>query len=661
LSLRRGGRRGATETRGGLEVAMWGARRLRETAFPSMFGVLVLAAATAASGEFGLRTWPPSFAWHTFHGSGDPESGGEVAADGASRVTTIGLSYAAWLGPAGQAPLRAFTAGQPNAFVVQIDRDGAYRWHSFFPCSIDGISTDGVGNLYLTGGSWKSWTGPAGQPPLHAHPGGASAIVVAKVDVNGTYLWHTFYGSGHSNYNNGGNAVTGEVWVTGFTSGGGWTGPAGQPPLAPFTGLQAAFVLKLSPTGAYQWHAFFGAGSENGYAVGIDKAGDGIVLGSSLVAWNGPSGQPPLHPYTGGPQGTANLFVLKLRGADGAYRWHTFYGTGADSGRGLAVLGSEIYVTGSSGAAWNGPGGRPPRNPYLAQPADPNVILALQLRGDGAYAWHAFFGSGGNSGNAIATDGLSLFVAADSWAAWKGPAGEPPSTPFSGWSSAALLALTTGGTYRGHGFIGTSTGAEGVAIREGAVYLGGTAGATWNGPADQAPRHAYANSGDVVVVKVVPATPSLILSDEGAGLIAAMVGAGRGGDSVFAAVVALRDNAIPALAEVIGEPFVAALATCPADSAVFATPLGEIAAGTAIAVSSDCTVQPVAESGRSRLGQPGSSTLAATLPGIGAVDLTHATTEAPLVTWQAGGTTYNAFAIAWTVRHGAMYRRVSRR
>ena len=474
--------------------------------------LLAGAAVNVSAGDVEVATWPPSYSWHTFHGSADPESGGEVAVDGASRVTMIGTSYAAWLGPGDAAPLRAFMPGVANGFVLQLDRLGAYRWHMFLPCSLDGVAADGAGNVYLTGSSGKSWTGPAGETPLHAHPGGASAIVVAKLDENGTYLWHTFYGSGHANFNNRGNAVTGGVWVTGFTAGGSWAGPAGQPPLAPFVGLQNAFVLKLTPQGAYQWHVFLGSGSADAHAVGVDAAGDGVVLGSSLAAWNGPAGQPPLHAYAATPPRAADLFVVKLRGTDGAYRWHTFYGTGTVSARGLAVLGSEIWVTGSSGAGWAGPAGQPPRSPYLAQAGDPNTILALQLRGDGAYAWHTFLGNGGSHGNAVATDGLSVYVAATTWAAWNGPGDEPPVAPFSGWSSAALIELAPDGAYRGHTFVGASTGAEGIAVRRGAAYLGGTAGETWTGPDGQPPLHAYTGFGDVMLAKLVSPLPHATIS-----------------------------------------------------------------------------------------------------------------------------------------------------
>ncbi len=637
-----------------------GQRRIR-VAHCCVTIALVLATAGAARGDVIFKTWPPSYRWHTFYGSSDPESGGGVAVDGASRVTTIGLSYVAWVGPDGQGPLRAFAAGNANAVIIQTDGNGAYRWHSFFPCTLDGVAADDTGNLYVTGSSPKSWTGPAGKPPLHAHPGGASAIVVLKLDANGTYLWHTFYGSGHANYNNGGSAVAGDVWVTGHSAGGSWAGPAGQAPLGPFTGLEDAFVLRLTASGAYQWHSFFGSGADVGRAVAIDGAGDGVVLGRSQAAWNGPSARAPLNAYHGNATHPANLFVLKLRGADGAYQWHTFYGTGSDVGHSLTTAGSDIFVTGQSGAAWNGPAGQPPLSPYLAVPANPYTILALKLDGGGGYVWHGFFGSGGVAGNGVASDGLAVYIVGDSWAAWDGPGGKPPTTPFSGWSSIALLALGTDGAYRGHGFLGTATGAQGVAVRNGAVYVGGTGGATWNGPGGQPPRHPYSNFGDLVVVKVVPETLSLILSDEGTHLVGTMAAAGYGDLNLYDALVAMQASSAPSVAGVITDSFLDAVATCPANSEIFTSQLQGLAAGAAVAVSSDCAVQTVPVVGSALLGLPGTATLATALfSGAGSYSLTFSTTQDPLATWQANGTTYNAFAVAWAVKRGTLRRAVPR-
>ncbi len=108
--------------------------------------------------------------------------------------------------------------------------------------------------------------------------------------------------------------------------------------------------------------------------------------------------------------------MLKLN-TSGTYQWHTFYGSGGDSGNGIAVDGSgNVCVTGQSAATWNGPSGQIPLNAYSGQ------IFVLKLDTSGAYQWHTFYGSGGDSGNGIAVDGSgNVCVTGQSAATWNGP------------------------------------------------------------------------------------------------------------------------------------------------------------------------------------------------------------------------------------------------
>ena len=58
---------------------------------------------------------------------------------------------------------------------------------------------DGDGNVYITGFSQGPWTGAGGRAPLHPHSGGVD-MAVLKLAGNGTYIWHTFQGSGGDDY-----------------------------------------------------------------------------------------------------------------------------------------------------------------------------------------------------------------------------------------------------------------------------------------------------------------------------------------------------------------------------------------------------------------------------------------------------------------------------
>jgi hypothetical protein len=201
---------------------------------------------------------------------------------------------------------------------MKLDSSGTYQWHTFYGSSASdqgqGIAADGSGNVYCVGISETTWNGPAGQPPLHAHSGGVSYgdIFVLKLGGNGSYQWHTFYGSSADDW--GMDIVTdtyGSVYATGvgFAT---WNGPAGQSPLHPYAGGNEIFVLKLNPSGSYQWHTFYGT-SYGDYGMNIVTNGSGniYITGESGAPWNGPAGQSPLHPYSGS-YGISELYVLKL-------------------------------------------------------------------------------------------------------------------------------------------------------------------------------------------------------------------------------------------------------------------------------------------------------------------------------------------------------------
>ena len=62
-------------------------------------------------------------------------------------------------------------------------------------------------------------------------------------------------------------------------------------------------------TAAYQWHTFYGAsGQDAGVSLAMDSGGNLYVTGSSLVSWDGPSGESPLHAHSG----DRDIFVLAL-------------------------------------------------------------------------------------------------------------------------------------------------------------------------------------------------------------------------------------------------------------------------------------------------------------------------------------------------------------
>jgi len=445
------------------------------------------------------------YEWHTFYGGIDSDNSCAIALDSSGNVYVIGSSDASWNGPTGQLPLHAHS-GDRDVFVLKLSSAGAYQWHTFYGGSAEdhGLAAvlDSGGNVYVTGYSYASWKGPAGQLPLHAYSGGLYNVFVLKLSSAGAYQWHTFYGGSSSDV--GSAAVldsSGNVYVSG-SSGSSWNGPAGQLPLHAHSGGGDAFVLKLSSAGAYQWHTFYGgSGTDYGQATALDSSGNVYVFGYSLASWNGPDGQLPLHAHSGAD----DVFVLKLSSA-GAYQWHTFYGgSGTDDGQATALDSSgNVYVSGYSLASWNGPAGQLPLHAHSGS----IDAFVLKLSSAGAYQWHTFYGgSSYDFGGATVLDSSgNVYVIGSSYASWNGPAGQLPLHAHSGSIDAFVLKLSSAGAYQWHTFYGGSSsdfGGATVLDSSGNVYVIGSSDASWNGPAGQLPLHAHSGgSSDAFVLKL---------------------------------------------------------------------------------------------------------------------------------------------------------------
>ena len=214
------------------------------------------------------------------------------------------------------------------------------------------IAVDGNGNVYVTGHSLSSWQGAGGIDPLHGHTGQYD-IVLLKLNSKGVYQWHTFYGGGGGDSGDGvGVDANGNVYVTGYSTET-WQGDGDVNPIHAYSGGNDIFVLKLNEQGDYQWHTFYGGvGSDwPGYkGIAVDRSGNVYATGGSSQ-WQGDGGSDPLNPYTGGLE----IFLLHLD-SNGAYRWHTFYGSGGDDyGWSISTDKSRnIYLTGGSKATWQG-------------------------------------------------------------------------------------------------------------------------------------------------------------------------------------------------------------------------------------------------------------------------------------------------------------------
>ena len=435
-----------------------------------------------------------NYKWHTFYGSDYSDSGSGIAVDD-NDVYVTGDSQSSW-DVNGTAPLHPHSG---DITILKLNKNGAYQWHTFYGGGeIDeshAIAVDESG-VYVTGYSNKSWD-VNGTAPLHPYSGGDD-ITILKLDKNGHYQWHTFYGSGNWNWDRGESIAIDEsgVYVTGYSDSWDVNGTA---PLHPYSGNNDITILKLDKNGNYQWHTFYGSdGGDRGNAIAVDKNGV-YVTGYGNKSWE-VNGTAPLHPHSG------DITILKLD-KNGAYQWHTFYGVkqgGDDYGYAIAVdAQNHIYVTGSS-QNWYGPHGEKPLHPYSAPLfgySEDIYILALDKNGN--YQWHTFYGSGDDDeGTGIAVDESGVYVTGYSEGSWD-VNGTAPLHPYSGNDDITILKLDKNGNYQWHTFYGSGDDdeGEGIAVDESGVYVTGYSEGSWD-VSGTVPLHPYSDKKDITILKL---------------------------------------------------------------------------------------------------------------------------------------------------------------
>jgi hypothetical protein len=458
------------------------------------------------------------YRWHTFYEGGGLGSNIAVGEDGSVFITSN--SEQSWLGDGNAEPLHPFNQSPLNdsdLSVLKLDSEGAYQWHTIYGGGSRDYGTSiaiaGDGSVYITGSSEQSWLGDGGAEPLHPFTPALdlnySDLFVLKLDSEGAYQWHTFYGSDALWYDGSNDIAVGKdgsVYITG--SSGSWLGDGDVQPFHPFTSSLDAnygdlFVLKLDSEGAYQWHTFYG-GEWGDYGSGIAIVGDGSVYitGSSWHSWLGDGEGEPLHPYSMNEE----ITVLKLD-SEGAYQWHTFYGgEWGDYGSGIAIGGDgSIYVTGFSGGPWQGESGAEPLHPYSGY----FDITVLKLDGEGAYQWHTFYGSDAqwhDRGHGITVSVYGgIYITGYSDTSWLGDGEAEPLHPYSMNDDITVLKLDGEGAYQWHTFYGGEWGDYGSGISiagDGSVYITGGSGGPWQGESGAEPLHPYSGYYGLFVLKL---------------------------------------------------------------------------------------------------------------------------------------------------------------
>ena len=292
-----------------------------------------------------------------------------------------------------------------NIFVAKLDPSGNWLWASWAGGNgwNWGKSIAVMGNGCFVTGSNDNMT------VFGTHPLNNRGIFVAKLDLNGSWIW----ASGGTCENSLGNAIIadagGNCYLTGDFRGAAsfWPTPDNGPMLYLYSNdpeYQDLFVAKTDTNGNWLWAVRAGGlgdseYNDSGKGIGLDSAANVYVTGDfvSLADFG------PYNLYS--PDYTTDAFIAKLD-TNGNWLWaRRAGGTGEDRGNGLSVDGAgNCYITGN----FQGPADF---GSSLLDPG-PNLsaIYAARLDSSGNWSWAVCavtgdYYSGPLEANAIANDG----------------------------------------------------------------------------------------------------------------------------------------------------------------------------------------------------------------------------------------------------------------
>jgi len=219
----------------------------------------------------------------------------------------------------------------------------------------DGISVDGIGNVYVTGFTDSLGSSfPVAVGPDLTHNGGTYDSFVAKVNAEGTALVYCGYIGGTGN-NEVGSGIAidaaGCAYITGYTASTESSFPVVVGPDTTYNGGGDVFVAKIKADGTGLEYCGYigGSGGEDSYAIAVDSLGAAYLTGYTASTES-------TFPITAGSLdtthngGTFDAFVAKVKADGTALDYCTYLGgSGYDRGYGIDVDNSgHAYIAGTT-------------------------------------------------------------------------------------------------------------------------------------------------------------------------------------------------------------------------------------------------------------------------------------------------------------------------
>lgn len=267
--------------------------------------------------------------WNTFLGQAIDRTIGMVdAGDGVIIAAGSEVSFGS--------PLQSSqaTTNMPDWVVLKLDYEGRLVWHTYIGSpnseAAQGIVADGRGNYLIVGESSSDFTngGTIVQANLNSPTQEFAAVLI---DGNGNPQWQTHIGGPGT----GGETARKAVHLSNGSFVIGGDGDASlstdfnneRNAFAGGAGSNDYLLVSIDSGGQYQWHAFYGAGSQNDQLSDMVALSDDMILvtGGSNATWGNPRSA---HPASG----TVAAGTIFLLSDNGVLDYNTFYGTAVSTG-----------------------------------------------------------------------------------------------------------------------------------------------------------------------------------------------------------------------------------------------------------------------------------------------------------------------------------------
>ena len=235
--------------------------------------------------------------WATFYGDDSWDYGIDICTDNSNNIYITGHTYGTNFPTqilAGAYNQTTYGGGGDDAFILKFNSSGERLWATYYGGidydKGDGICTDDLGNLYITGCTCGSnfptqiLTGAYNQTTFGGGSFQEGDAFILKFNSIGVRLWATYYGGS----NNDGllNEVCtdnlGNLYVTGRTSSNNF--PVQILPEAynqtTLGGFYDSFILKFNSSCTRLWASYYGgSGGDDGTSICTDNSGNLYVTG----------------------------------------------------------------------------------------------------------------------------------------------------------------------------------------------------------------------------------------------------------------------------------------------------------------------------------------------------------------------------------------------